>query len=180
MLNDIIQDFDNELKIMYGDESFFRSETTVTHTWGDVKDRKVIEVASHRGTVAAIGAVDPIRGDHFEMITEGADSEIFNVFLGQLSDKYSKENILLILDNASFHKTQGSETYPLPDNISILYLPPYSPDLNPQENVWKTVKESEFKNVLCRDKDELFTLVIKAFNKYRNHKFKFDYGLTKY
>ena len=111
-----MQDFGNDIKIMIGDESFFRSETTVTHTWGDIKDRKIIPVASHRVAVAAIGEVDPILSDYFKMITDGADSEIFNVFLWQLSDKYSKENILLILDNASFHKTQGSEQYLLPCN----------------------------------------------------------------
>jgi len=62
-----------------------------------------------------------------------------HIFLWQLSSKYPDEEILLILDNASFHKTQGSDQYPLPDNISILYLPPYSPDMNPQENVWKVI-----------------------------------------
>ena len=164
---------------MFGDESFFRSETTVTHTWGDIKERKLIQVASHRGTVAVIGAVDPIKGDHFEIVTQGVDSEVFKVFLKHLSLKYSKEQILLILDNASFHKTQGSDKYPLPDNIHILYLPPYSPDMNPQENVWKTVKESEFKNVLCKDVDELFTTVVRAFQKYQNRKFKYDSPINK-
>lgn len=168
---------------MFGDESFFRSETTVTHTWGDVKDRKLIKTSGHHGTVAAIGVIDPILGDHFEMITEGVDSKVFNIFLWQLSSKYPNEEILLILDNASFHKTQGSDQYPLPENLSILYLPPYSPDMNPQESVWKIVKESEFKNLLCRDYEELFKTVVKAFNKYRKHKFKFKGlvdKLTKY
>ena len=168
---------------MFGDESFFRSETTVTHTWGDIKTRKLIKAGSHRGTVAVIGVVDPIRGDHFEMVTEGVDSEVFNVFLWQLSSRYPNKDLLLILDNASFHKTQGSESYPLPDNIHILYLPPYSPDMNPQENVWKIIKESEFKNILCRDVDELFARVVTAFNKRKRHKFKFKklaFGLTKY
>lgn len=52
--------------------------------------------------------------------------------------------------------------------------------MNPEESVWKVIKEAKFKNILCRDKDELFALVVRAFNKYKNHKFKFDYKLTKH
>ncbi len=168
-----VQSDNPNLKLMYGDESFFRSETPLTNTWGDTKQRKSIKVSSHHGTVGVIGAVDPKAGDHQELVvTEGRiDSEIVNLFLKQLSEKYKDEKILLILDNASYHKNQGSEKYPLPGNISLMFLPPYSPDLNPQENVWKIVKESRFKNVLCRDREELQEAVIKAFQSFVNHRF---------
>lgn len=49
-----------------------------------------------------------------------------------------------------------------------------NPDLNPQENVWKIVKEKEFKNVLCRNVNELNKIVIKAFSKFKNRKFIFS------
>ena len=52
-----------------------------------------------------------------------------------------------------------------------MFLPPYSPDLNPQENVWKIVKEAKFKNILCKNREELLNTVIQAFKSYRNHKF---------
>ena len=54
-----------------------------------------------------------------------------------------------------------------------MFLPPYSPDLNPQENVWKIVKEAAFKNVLCKDAKELKDTVINAFNSFKDHKFVF-------
>lgn len=98
-------------------------------------------------------------------------SEIVNLFLKQLSEKYTDAKILLILDNASYHKNQGSEKYPLPENISLMFLPPYSPDLNPQENVWKIVKEAKFKNILCRNREELQNTVIEAFKSFTSHKF---------
>ena len=49
----------------------------------------------------------------------------------------------------------------------MMFLPPYYPDLNPQENVRKSVKEKEFKNVLCRNVNELNQNVIKAFSGYQ-------------
>lgn len=168
-----VQSDDPSLKLMYGDESFFRSETPLTNTWGDTEQRKSIKVSSHHGTVGVIGAVDPKAGDHQELVvTEGRiDSEIVNLFLKQLSEKYTDKKILLILDNASYHKNQGSEKYPLPGNISLMFLPPYSPDLNPQENVWKIVKEAKFKNILCRNREELQNTVIEAFQSFISHKF---------
>jgi len=161
------------LKIMAGDESFFRGETPLTHTWGDTKQRKSIKVSSHYGTIGVLGAVDPKDGEHFELVIDNGsiDSEVVNIFLHKLAEKYKNENILLLLDNASYHKTQGSKKYPIPGNISIMFLPPYSPDLNPQENVWKIVKEAKFKNILCRNREELLKTVINAFKSYKNHKF---------
>ena len=162
-----------DLKIMAGDESFFRGETPLTNTWGDTKQRKLIKTSSHYGIVAVLGAVDPQTGEHFELVIDDGsiDSDVVNIFLKRLSDKYSDQKLLLLLDNASYHKTQGSKKYPLPENISIMFLPPYSPDLNPQENIWKIVKEAKFKNVLCKNRAELLETVINAFKSYRNHKF---------
>lgn len=159
---------------MYGDQSFFRGETPLTHTWGDREQRKSIRTSSQYGTVAVIGAVDPITGEHQELVVDWVDSESVNVFINHLSGKYKDNKILLILDNASYHKTQGKKPeYTVPENISIMFLPPYSPDLNPQENVWKIVKEAAFKNVLCKDSKELKDTVINAFNSFKDHKFIF-------
>ena len=164
------------MKILYGDESFFRGETSLTHTWGDTEQRKLLRTSSHYGTVAVIGAIEPKTGKHFELVIDGGsiDSKVVNVFLYKLSKKYKNQKLLLLLDNASYHKTQGSKKYPLPKNISIMFLPPYSPELNPQENIWKIVKEAKFKNVLCKDRTELLTTVIQSFKSYGNHKFSFS------
>ena len=111
------------------DESFFRSETPTTHTWGDKKDRKTIQVSSHRGTVAVVGATEIVSGEHLEWIYDGVDSRVIRHFLSELSKKYPDETIAVVLDNASYHKAQGNNLdFPLPDNISLLFLPPYSPD----------------------------------------------------
>ena len=175
MLKDIKEDLGNSIKIMYADESFFRSETTLTHTWGDRETRKTIKVSSHSATVGVLGAVDPKKGDHEEMIIDGSiDSTVTNLFLQQLSKAYPKKEILLIWDNASFHKTQGSDKYPLPENISLLYLPPYSPDLNYSEEVWKIIKESDHKNILYKCKNDLLRIVTETFRKYKKRKFKFN------
>lgn len=152
------------------DESFFRSETPTTHTWGDRKNRKTIKVSGHQNTVGVIGAVDPEKGDHEEWLFESINSDVVNSFLWKLSERFPNEQILLIGDNASYHKNQGSEKYPLPPNIQLLFQPPYSPELNPQENVWKIIKD-EFKNLLCRTGEELWEIVDMVIALFREHKF---------
>lgn len=52
-----------------------------------------------------------------------------------------------------------------------MFLPPYAPELNPQENVWKIVKEAEIKNILCKNHAELLSTVINAFHSYKDRKF---------
>ena len=165
-----------DLKIFYMDESFFRSETPTTHTWGDKKNRKTVQVSSHRGTVAVVGATDIVSGEHLEWIYDGVDSRVISHFLSELSKKYPDDKIAVVLDNASYHKAQGNKPdFPLPDNISLLFLPPYSPDLNYQESVWKIIKEAEFKNKLAKDLNELNELVEQALRAFADHKFIFSY-----
>jgi len=53
-----------------------------------------------------------------------------------------------IADNVSYHKSQGNRDFPLPKNIELMYLLPYSPELNPIERLWKHFKESFLNNKL--------------------------------
>lgn len=169
-----VETFFPELKVMYMDESFFKTSASLTHTWGDREQRKVVNVTSNQGSLTVIGAIDPKVGDHDEWIYDVADSRTVNSFLWQLSARYPDIEILLVMDNASFHKSQGSEQYPIPKNIHILFQPPYSPDVNYQEIVWKISKESYFKNRLCKSFEELSQTVEEIFRNLRDHRFIFN------
>lgn len=180
MLDGIKNDNPN-LKIWYYDESFFRSETPLTHAWGDRTDRKVIKASGHQGTIAVIGAVEPISGKHEELILNDVemDSLVVNQFMWQLAKRFPNEQLLLVGDNVSYHKTQGSVKYPLPDNISLIFLPPYSPEMNYQENVWKSSKDFGFKNILCKNTGELYQTVSRLFSCLKKRKFKMKPPVTK-
>lgn len=52
-----------------------------------------------------------------------------------------KQGSVLILDNASYHRSEKLQNLFLKHKVSLLYLPPYSPDLNPIENLWGTIKQ---------------------------------------
>ena len=66
-----------------------------------------------------------------------------NEFLEQVSQLYAGDFIVTILDGASSHR--GKELV-VPENIRLLPLPAYSPELNPQEHLWDEIREKEFPN----------------------------------
>src|ERR1035437_7602721 len=64
-------------------------------------------------------------------------------FLTQVSQAHPTDLIVMVLDGASSHKAKDLV---IPENIRLLALPPYAPELNPQEHVWDELREKEFPN----------------------------------
>ena len=92
----------------------------------------------------------------------------FNEYLKQLSEKFKKDKIVLIMDNASFHK---SKQLKVPKNITIEYLPPYSPELNPQERRFEDIKKF-LKNIIFQTIEELEKKVDEVLFSYTHEKIK--------
>ena len=66
-----------------------------------------------------------------------------NLFLTQLSEQYPDDVILLCCDSAAWHISGGLD---LPDNIVLFYIPPYTPEMNPIEQIWKEIRKRGFRN----------------------------------
>ena len=66
-----------------------------------------------------------------------------NLFLTQLSEQYPDDVILLCCDSAAWHTSGGLN---LPDNIVLFYIPPYTPEMNPIEQIWKEIRKRGFHN----------------------------------
>lgn len=96
-----------------------------------------------REFVYAYGAVSPREGDLDWMISPQMNTQRMNEFLEQVSQKYASDFIVMVVDGASSHR--GKDLI-LPDNIRLLPLPAYSPELNPQEHLWDEIREKQFPN----------------------------------
>ena len=88
------------------------------------------------------GSYSPIDGSHFTWEVEGVDTIIFEAYLKELSKHKPNQYKIVIIDNARFHSTQNIV---VPENIRLVNIPPYSPGLNPCEQVWRYIKD-KFKN----------------------------------
>lgn len=93
-------------------------------------------------TTYLYGSYSPIDGDSFVWEINGIDTTIFEAYLKALSQYKPEQYKILVIDNAGFHSTKNIE---IPENIFLLRIPPYSPELNPCEQVWQYIK-SRYKN----------------------------------
>jgi transposase len=85
------------------------------------------------------GAFSPITGDHFELEMPYCNTDTFQAFINEFSKSSPDEYKVLLLDNGAFHKAQRLI---IPANIALLFIPPYSPELNPAEKIWWKMKRA--------------------------------------
>lgn len=97
-------------------------------------------------------AVAPKTGEHFSLILPYVNTEMMQIYLDQLSIECQGKRVILIMDQAGWHKSQ---CLVVPGNIELWFLPPYSPELNPVERLWKRIKQVMLHN---RIYDSLFHL----------------------
>ena len=136
---------------MFQDEARFGRISDVRHCW----DRK----PHHRAMLTqqytyAYGAVSPLDGRFDSLILPWVNGDCMQLFVDEIAARYPHENIVMVMGGVGWHKSQ---TMILAENMRILFLPPYSPELNPQEHVWDELREKFFHN---RDFDSLNALEI--------------------
>lgn len=83
------------------------------------------------------GAVEPLTGESFFLELPWLNGVCFQAFLNELSAFHRDDFMIMLIDNASAHK---AKKLIMPDNISLLPLPPYCPELNPIERLWQYIK----------------------------------------
>jgi hypothetical protein len=100
-----------------------------------------------------MGVICPRRGDVYAMEFTHSDTDCFQVYLDQANQDISWERPrnLLILDNASWHKTKSLKW----GRFESVYLPPYSPDLNPIERLWFLIKAQWFSDFVAKTAEDL-------------------------
>lgn len=144
--------------MLFYDEAFFRRESTVTRGWYPKGQKSEVSCPVTFDRVGVCGAVSPRPGSLFSLLFDGFDSDTFIYFLSWLlKESTIDKKIILILDNATSHKSKKVKEYVAEheDRIELLYLPPYSPDLNPIERVWKDLRYQVTHNVFCKTLDDL-------------------------
>ena len=97
------------------------------------------------------GAFSPITGESLLLEMPFCNTDMFQIFLNELSSQNPDEFKIMFLDNGAFHK---AKRLIVPHNIALVFLPPYSPELNPAEQIWKALKTG-IKNKVHKNLDQL-------------------------
>jgi len=90
---------------------------------------------------------------------------MMNLYLKQMSFEYGNEEIVIIMDQAGWHK---SKDLVVPENIAIIYLPPYSPELNPIERLWKYLKTHYIHNRIFDSLKQMMADMVDVFAELKN------------
>lgn len=108
------------------------------------------------------GAVEPSTGEHMGMVAPCVDTEMMGLFLWWLGKEVEQgEHLLLILDGAGWHV---SKKLRVPETITLKFLPPYSPELNPVELVWLYLGQHHLSNRTFADQADLDQACTDAWN----------------
>lgn len=140
----IVFDAETTVNLYAQDEARFGLQT---HTGSCLTARGVKPVVHYQHAFKntyLYGSFSPINGDSFVYEIEGTTSEIFYKYLKAFSLYKPKEIKIIIIDNAGFHSMKN---YTLPENIKLIRIPPYSPELNPSEQIWHYIKQHYKNNV---------------------------------
>jgi len=125
------------VNLYFQDESRF-GLMTILRRMITAKGVKPIAPYQHKfKNLYLFGAFSGINGSHFLLEMPYCNSDTFQLFLDKFSQSDPTEFKILILDNGAFHH---AKSLVIPNNIALLFLPPYSPELNPAENMWQYIK----------------------------------------
>ena len=121
------------LRVMFADEARFGRMNRLRPCWAPIGTRPEVAAQLIREYIYLYGAVSPKDGTCVYLIMPTSNTACFQAFLHMLARRFARQDILLVLDGAPNHRCGDLA---VPNNITLLYLPPYSPELNPKENLW--------------------------------------------
>jgi transposase len=160
----------DKAEIFFGDAAHMRSDHHAGRTWGKRGETPVVETTGARHRMSLISAITA-RGHMRFMIKEkgGVNAEVFIEFLKRLITG-AKRPIILIVDRGPAHIAKKTKVFVerLNGKLRLYYLPPYSPDRNPDELVWKHLKADTVGRMAITDKAEFQTKVRSSMRQLQN------------
>lgn len=114
-------------------------------------------------------SVSSFTGEIFSLMLPWANTEMMNKYLEEFGKTYLSKKLIMILDQAGWHRSKDLK---VPQNIELLYLPPYSPELNPVERLWCWLRRHVCRNRMFESENTLMDELVSAFNDFSKEQIK--------
>jgi len=135
--------------LYFEDESNIALSPVMGKSWGPIGQKIVHKVTGNRGSVSAISAISVDGRLIFNLFDKGKrfnSQDIIN-FLEQMLNHHKRRHLVVVMDQASCHKSKKTKEYvESQKRLHVFYLPPRSPELNPDEQVWAHLKNHDLKS----------------------------------
>jgi transposase len=138
----------------FQDEARLGQQGTLTAVWAETGSRPVQVKQTEYQWVYLYAAVNPATGASSAMLAPTVNTAYMNEHLRFIGGQVAPgAHAILVLDQAGWHVAKALV---VPANVTLLHLPPYSPELNPAERVWAYMRSHYLSNRIYKDYDELF------------------------
>lgn len=156
-------------EIYFFDESRFGTHSKIGHGWFHKGERTSVKMKLGFENFYVYSAIHVINGNEFSLIMPKLNTHCMNIFLDKFSNQTNNSNIIMVMDQAAWHRSKGLI---IPANIKIFLLPPYSPELNPVERLWLYMKSKLIKNKIYNSLEQLQDAVAHFLTNLKNDKIK--------
>jgi transposase len=152
-----------EIELWWHDEARIGQKNTKTRRWARRGTRPSAPHDQRTASAYIFGAICPAKGKGAGLVLPYCDTEAMTAQLQEISQAVAPgAHAVLLLDQAGWHV---SAKLPVPDNITLLPLPPRSPELNPVENIWQFVRENWLSNRVFGGYKEILDHCCEAWNR---------------
>lgn len=159
---------DPQVELWFGDECGVEGDPRPRRRWVQPGQPRTVPYLGRHLRQNVIGVVAPQTGRLFSLLFDGVDTDVFQFFLDELARAVPARpgvRPILILDNASWHKSRQLDWH----HFEPKFLPPYSPDFNPIERLWLRLKADWFADFLARTPQELTDRLCLALTSFLRH-----------
>lgn len=151
------------IEVWHQDEARVGQQGTLTYVWAEKGSRPAALKDLRYEWAYMFGAVCADRGVGAALVMPHCDTDTMNLHLAAISQAVTEgAHAAVVLDGAGWHQTGGR--LHVPSNISLVHLPPYSPELNPVENIWEYLRANKLSNSVFDGYDALVDQCCIAWN----------------
>lgn len=138
------------VRLMFQDEGRFGLLGKPRRCWAPIAVRPVVGARLVRKFSYAFAAVCPHDGVMDSLILPWVTAQTMSLFLSTVAQRHADEFIVMVMDQAGWHIAHDLE---VPQNMRLVLLPPYSPEINPAEHIWEALREDCIGNTVFQSLD---------------------------
>jgi transposase len=151
------------IEVWFQDEMRVGQKNKLTYRWARKGARPRADHDQRTHSAYLFGAICPERGAGAALVLPACNTAAMQLHLEEISSQVApRAHAILVLDQAGWHT---AKVLAVPPNITLMPLPPRSPELNPTENIWQYMRQNWLSNRVFKTYDDIVALCAAAWNK---------------
>ncbi len=152
-----------EIELWWQDEARVGQKNKITRRWARRGSRPRAPHDQRTKSAYIFGAICPARGVGAALALPRCNTQAMQWHLDEISSQVAPgAHAVILLDQAGWHTT---DKLAIPTNITLMPLPPRSPELNPVENIWQFMRDNWLSNRVFQSEEQIVALCCEAWNK---------------